>query len=68
MRESIAGLLEGLTVKQLKEVKERSGVIITNARAKRDYVYWLDWCYTVQGRELVKDIAEQVKEGAASHR
>ena len=61
MRESIAGLLEGLTVKQLKEVKERSGVVITNARTKRDYVYWLDWCYTVQGKEVIKTVAELVK-------
>lgn len=59
-RESIRPLLEGLTKAQLREVKERCGIVITNARRKEDYVYWLDWVYTVQGRESVRDEAERI--------
>ena len=60
MSKGIEKLLDGLTVEQLKEVKKRSGIILPNVTRKPDYVYWLNYCYEVQGRECVRDFAEQV--------
>ena len=57
---SIEKLLNGLTVSQLKEVKERSGISLPNVTRKADYVYWLNYCYEQRGMERIKDAAEQV--------
>ena len=60
MSKSIEPLLNQLTVDQLKEVKKQCGIILPNVTRKADYVYWLNYCYEVQGKERVKFTAEEM--------